>query len=68
MTAGQCRRIVGHMNNTNAISRAIKVIAANAAKRFEAGASSPDAVEGALREFSARWPHLGADVRKALSL
>lgn len=43
------------------IRRAVEVVAENAGRRFAAGQTYAQAVNGALDEFAARWPDL-ADV------
>lgn len=51
---------------TEAITRAIEVIADNAAERFTAGYSFESALAGAIAEFSERWPVLGAEASRML--
>jgi hypothetical protein len=55
------------MNNIEAIEHALDVIAENAIRRYNAGRSREEAVEGSLREFSASWPKLGNVCREILS-
>lgn len=54
-------------NESAAITRAAEVIAEAAARRYCAGQSYRTAIDGAVADFSARWPRLGAFAAEALA-